>query len=84
MLVLIGAGVMRYPFIAFCAVFSAWDGVPLCPTGVPRICVRQAVRDKHVVGAHAGTCSGCRCPGVVGLLAWLVFGKSEPHAPFGL
>jgi hypothetical protein len=32
--------------------------VPLCSLGLPRICVRQAVRDKHVVGAHAGICSG--------------------------
>jgi hypothetical protein len=40
-------------------------GVPLCSTGLPRICVRQAVRDKHVVGAHAGTCSGSwQCAGV--------------------
>ena len=41
-----------------CAVFRHGTGVPLCSTGLPRICVRQAVRDKHVVGAHAGACSG--------------------------
>jgi hypothetical protein len=42
-----------------CAVFRRGTGMPLCSTGLPRVCVRQTVRDKHVVGAHAGTCSGC-------------------------
>jgi len=61
----IGAGVTRYPFIPYCAVFRRGTGVPLCSTGLPRICVRQAVRDKHVVGAHAGTSRGLwRCAGV--------------------
>jgi hypothetical protein len=36
-----------------CAVFRRRTGVPLCSTGLPRICLRQAVRDKHVVGSHA-------------------------------
>ena len=68
-----------------CAVFRHGTGVPLCSTGLPSICVRQTVRDKHVVGAHAGTFSGF---GVVlvcfGLLAWLIFRRPESHTPFGL
>ncbi len=61
----IGAGVTRYPLHCVCVVFRHGTGVPLCSTGLPRICVRQAVRDKHVVGAHAGTWSGFwRCAGV--------------------
>src|SRR5438132_919526 len=48
-----------------CAVFRHGTGVPLCSTGLPRICVRQAVRDQHVVGTHAGSCSGYGwCAGV--------------------
>ena len=48
-----------------CAVFRCGTSVPLCSTGLPRICFRQAVRDKYVVGAHAGACSGFwRCAGV--------------------
>ena len=50
---------------SICAVFRHGTGLPLCPTGLPRICVRQTVRDKHVVGAHTGTFSGYwRCAGV--------------------
>jgi len=36
----------------FCAVFRRRTNVPLCCTGLLRICVRQAVRDNHVVGPH--------------------------------
>ena len=69
-----------------CAVFRHGTGVPLCSAGLPRVGVRQAVRDKHVVGAHAVTGSGywrsagvCRTAGVA-----VFFRKSEPHTPFGL
>ena len=44
-----------------CAVFRYGTGVPLYSACLPRISVRQAVRDKRVVGAHAGTCSGFWC-----------------------
>ena len=33
-------------------VFRRRTGVPICFTGLPRICVRQAVRHKHVVGPY--------------------------------
>jgi hypothetical protein len=63
----------RNPLSFHCvyASFRRGTSVPLCSTGLPRICFRQAVRDKPVVGAHAGTCSGswwcaarCRTAGV--------------------
>jgi hypothetical protein len=39
--------------------------VPLCSPGLPRIGVRQAVRDKHVVGPHTVIPRGFwRCAGV--------------------
>ena len=48
-----------------CTVFRRRTDVPLCSTGLPRMCVWQAVRDRNVVGAHAATCSGCRrCAGM--------------------
>jgi len=48
-----------------CAVFRRGTGVPLCSTGLPRVCLRQAVRDKHVIGTHAGACSSFwRCADV--------------------
>jgi membrane protein YqaA with SNARE-associated domain len=61
----IGAGVTRYPFIAFVLSFGIGRVCRFCSTGLPRIRVREAVRDRHVVGAHAGTCSGFwRCAGM--------------------
>jgi hypothetical protein len=48
-----------------CAVFRRRTSVPLCSAGFSCSCVRQAVRDKSVVGAHAGTSRGSwRCAGV--------------------
>jgi hypothetical protein len=45
-------------FHCVCAVLRHRTAVPLFRLGLPRICVRQAVCDKHVVSAHAGACSG--------------------------
>src|SRR5437867_8819258 len=48
-----------------CAVLRHRTGVPLCFTGLPRICVWQAIRGECVVGPHSATSSGCRhCVGV--------------------
>jgi len=48
-----------------CAVFRHGTGVPLCSTGLPRICVWEGVRDKHVVGPRAVISRGFwRCAGV--------------------
>jgi len=48
-----------------CAVLWHRTGVPLCFTGLSRICVWQAIRGEGVVGPHAATSSGYRhCVGV--------------------
>jgi membrane protein YqaA with SNARE-associated domain len=61
----VGAGRDALSFRFVCAVFWYGTSVPLCSTRLPRICFRQTVRDKYVVGAHAGTCSGdFRCAAV--------------------
>jgi membrane protein YqaA with SNARE-associated domain len=81
----IGAGVTRYPFIAFVLSF-----------GVGRVCRfallaylasvfgRQFVTSMwsaHTLVLVAAFGAALMC---IGLLAWLVFRKSEPHAPLGL
>jgi hypothetical protein len=48
-----------------CAVLRYRTGVPICFTGLSRVCVWQAIRGEGVVGPHAGTSSGFwRCAGV--------------------
>jgi len=48
-----------------CAVIRHGTGVPICFTGLSRVCVWQAIRGEGVVGAHAGTSRGFwRCAGV--------------------
>jgi hypothetical protein len=57
----IGAGVTRYSFIAFVLSFDVGRACRFALLAYPR----QAVRDKHVVGAHAGACSSFwRCADV--------------------
>ncbi len=81
----IGAGAMRYRFIAFVLSF-----------GIGRTCrfallaYLASVFGRRFVtsmwSAHTllllGTFGGVL--GCIGLLAWLVFRKPEPHAPFGV
>ncbi len=57
-----------------CAVLRHRAGVPICFTGLFRICVRQAIRSEGVVGSRSGTsrsfwrCAGvCRVAGVARL-----------------
>jgi hypothetical protein len=46
-------------------VFRRRASVPLCSAGLPCLCVRPAVRDERLVGAHAGGSSGGRrCAGL--------------------
>ena len=81
----IGAGVTRYPFIAFVLSF-----------GTGRVCRfallaylasvfgrRSVARawSAHTLALVAAFLGVLVC---VGLLAWLIFRKSEPHTPFGL
>jgi len=81
----IGAGVTRYPFIAFVLSF-----------GTGRVCRfallaylasvfgrRSVARawSAHTLVLVAAIGGALMC---IGLLAWLVFRKSEPQAPFGL
>ena len=56
---------IRAPLHCVCAVFRHRTGVPICFTGLSRVCVWQAVRGEGVVGPHAATSSGYRhCVGV--------------------
>jgi len=81
----IGAGVTRYPFIAFVLSF-----------GMGRVCrfallaylasvfgrrFVTSMWSAHTLLLVAAVGAVLVC---VGLLAWLVFRKSEPHTPFGL
>ena len=43
-----------------CAVLRHRAGVPICFTGLFRICVRQAIRSEGVVGSRSAPSSGCR------------------------
>jgi membrane protein YqaA with SNARE-associated domain len=81
----IGAGVTRYPFVAFVLSF-----------GMGRVCrfallaylasvfgrrFVTSMWSAHTLVLVAAIGAVLVC---VGLLAWLVFRKSEPHTPFGL
>ena len=81
----IGAGVTRYPFISFVLSF-----------GIGRVCrfallaylasvlgrrFVTSMWSAHTLVLAAAFGGVLLC---VGLLAWLVFRKSEPHTPFGL
>jgi membrane protein DedA with SNARE-associated domain len=81
----IGAGVTRYPFFAFVLSFGMG---PVCRFAL--LAYLASVFGRRFVtsmwSAHTlvlvmaiGAVLLC-----VGLLAWLVFRKSEPHTPFGL
>jgi len=68
-----------------CAVFRCRAGVPICFTGLSRICVWQAVRGEGMVGPHSATSAAIGILLVcVGMLSCLAFRKSEPHTPLGL
>src|SRR5438128_3281094 len=54
----ISAGATRYRFTAF--VLSFGTGVPICFTGLSRVCVWQAIRGEGVVGSRSAPSSGCR------------------------
>jgi membrane protein YqaA with SNARE-associated domain len=81
----IGAGVTRYPFVAFVLSF-----------GMGRVCrfallaylasvfgrrFVTSMWSAHTLALVAAIGGALMC---IGLLAWLVFRKSEPQAPFGL
>ena len=81
----IGAGVTRYPFIAFVLSF-----------GMGRVCrfallaylasvfgrrFATSIWSAHTLVLVAALGGAVMC---IGLLAWLVFKKSQPHAPSGL
>ena len=81
----IGAGVTRYPFIAFVLSF-----------GMGRVCrfallaylasvfgrrFATSIWSAHTLVLVAAFGGAVMC---IGLLAWLVFKKSQPHAPSGL
>lgn len=81
----IGAGVTRYPFIAFVLSF-----------GMGRVCrfallaylasvfgrrFATSIWSAHMLVLVAAFGGAVMC---IGLLAWLVFKKSQPHAPSGL
>ena len=81
----ISAGATRYPLHCVCAVFRCRAGVPICFTGLSRICVWQAVRGEGMVGPHSATSAAIGILLVcVGMLSCLAFRKSEPHTPLGL
>jgi membrane protein YqaA with SNARE-associated domain len=80
----IGAGVTRYPFIKFVLSFGIGR---VCRFGLlaylASVFGRRFVTSMwsaHTLLLVAASGAVLVC---VGLLAWLVFRKSEPHAPFG-
>jgi membrane protein DedA with SNARE-associated domain len=82
----IGAGVTRrYPFVAFVLSFGmGWVCRFALLAYLASVFGRRFVTSMWsahtlVLVAAIGAVLVC-----VGLLAWLVFGKSEPHTPFGL
>jgi len=81
----IGAGVTRYPFIAFVLSFGmgrmcrfALLAYLACVFGRRSVATAWSAHTL-VLGAAFGGVLVC-----IGLLAWLVFRKSEPHTPSGL
>jgi len=81
----IGAGVTRYPFIAFVLSFGLGRACRFallaCLASVLGRRFVTSMWSAHtlaIAAAFGGVLLG------VGLLAWLVFRKSEPHTPFGL
>src|SRR6266478_3820618 len=81
----IGAGVTRYPFIAFVLSFGMGRMCRfallayLAPVFGRRFVT--SLWSAHTLALVAAIGGVLVC---IGLLAWLVFRKSEPHTPFGL
>ncbi len=81
----IGAGVTRYPFIAFVLSFGTGRVCRFALLAyLASVLGRRFVTSMwsaHTLVLVAAFGGALMC---IGLLAWLVFRKSEPHTPFGL
>jgi hypothetical protein len=81
----IGAGVTRFPFIAFVLSFAMGRVCRFALLAyLASVFGRRFVSNMwsaHTLALVAAFLGVLVC---VGLLAWLIFRKSEPHTPFGL